>query len=178
MYFAGVLAVIFAVMVSCGFKKVKSFCSSMFCRPVVVDQQEMITRQFRDARDERMSKYNETTRDAINLAFEGNFGDLEKNYNRSDRIVAKLEKESIDNEKNRLSEVTTSSSKKRQAPKMPSKWWSTSTLQAQALANAETCFQNNSLDAKPESIIAYDDVPLEGSEGPGEISNVLNARVE
>ena len=177
MYFAGVFAVIFAAMAFCGFKKVKNFCSSLFFRPVVVDQHEMIKRRFGDARDERLSKYNETTRDAINLAFEGNFRDLEENYNRSDRIIAKLEKESIDNEKNRLSEVNTSSSKKRQAPKMPSKWWSTSTLEAQAQANADSLFQNNSLDAKPESIIAYDEVPIEGSEGPGETSNVLSPRV-
>ena len=157
------------LLACCAYRKIKvlfiSAYTAVFGGSGTEDPIELINKRYDDARSLREQQFSSTAKEAVNLAFQREHGKLQK-FSREDQITANLELEQHYNQRNRLAEAGASSSKpKRRAPKMPSKWWSTNTLQAQELANRDDSFANNRLDQRPVSVQLYDDVPMESSSG-------------
>ena len=125
------------LLACCAYRKIKvlfiSAYTSVFGQSGTESPVELITKKYGPEQSVRERRHTSTAKEAINFAFRGGNEQLS---------APKL---------------------KRRAPGIPNKFWSTTTLQAQEIANNDDSFINNRLDCRPSSVQLYDDVPMESS---------------
>ena len=125
------------LLACCAYRKIKnlfkSAYTSIFGQSETGNPIELIGKRHDHAQSVRERRHTSTAEEAINFAFRGGNEQLS---------APKL---------------------KRRAPGIPNKFWSTTTLQAQEIANDDDSFINNRLDCRPSSVEVYDNVSIESS---------------